>query len=200
MKLRSTLFIVLLLTVLLPPASAFAHTGLDSSSPEKDEKVMQEVTQIEMLFKTKIEDLSNFTLKNGNDEKVPVGSITVKDKTMTGKLDTALPSGSYTVIWKIVGVDGHPITGEYSFSVEKSVIPEATPSENTEQPVQSDNSSATENNNSSANNQQPTSSEPIQEPAKVSSNQSPLMYVGLGVGLFVVVAAILFLINKRRTK
>ncbi|WP_336788494.1 copper resistance CopC family protein [Paenibacillus sp. MMO-177] len=208
MRFRSMIFIALILTLLLP-TSAFAHTGLDSSSPAKDEKVVQKLTQIEMLFKTKIEDLSNFTLKNEKGETLPVSSIDVQDKKMTGKLEAPLPSGSYKIEWKIVGVDGHPITGEYSFSVE--LPPEPTPSET---PVQSDNGlgEATGNNNVKNENGSevddktdvpqttPSVEESNQEKTTESNSQSPLLFVGLGVCLFVLIGLLFYLFNRKKFK
>ncbi|QGG55051.1 copper resistance CopC family protein [Paenibacillus sp. B01] len=224
MKAIKMSFVLLFFTLLLP-ISAFAHTGLDTASPNKDATVQKEITTVEMTFKTTIEDLSTFTLKNDKGEEISVNSISVKEKEMSGQLEQPLATGKYTVDWKIVGVDGHPIKGSYSFAVD---LPVSEQPAATEQPeTDSDANTPAANNNASngtnetgttgnmntgnqtAGNTAPSNAIEQENQAAAEAGESeatqetsnasyPILYIALGAGLFVVVALIGFLISRRR--
>ncbi|CAM4421660.1 copper resistance CopC family protein [Paenibacillus tarimensis] len=123
--------LLLILACIILPVTAEAHTGLKSSVPASGETVQTELSTIEMVFNTKIEDLSSFDLLSEDNEKVPLQEVSVEGTVMTGTLNEALPSGSYKIEWKIVGEDGHPIKGEIPFSVQ---LLEAEGFDNTENP------------------------------------------------------------------
>ena len=48
---------------------------------------------------------------------------------MTGTFTNALENGDYTVVWNIIGADGHPIAGEFSFTVDVPVSETAVENE-----------------------------------------------------------------------
>lgn len=105
------------LLLLLAPATVTAHTGLQSSSPAKGETIDKPLTEIRMEFNTDIEPLSTFELKNDKNETIKVSSIGIDKSIMSGKINPALPNGEYTVSWKIIGRDGHPVENKFSFNI-----------------------------------------------------------------------------------
>lgn len=116
---RNTLITVLVsIMLLLSPIAAYAHTGLQSSSPAKGETVDKPLNEIRMEFNTDIEPLSTFEIKNDKNESFKLSGIDAAKNTMSGRLDTALPNGEYTVTWKIIGRDGHPVENKFSFTVK----------------------------------------------------------------------------------
>ena len=100
--------------------SVFAHTGLSSSVPEDGETIQEEVEHVTLIFNTSIETMSTVRVTDAMGMEVPFAEITVDDKEMKAILEFPLTTGNYQVDWKIVGQDGHPIEGQYSFSIEKS--------------------------------------------------------------------------------
>ena len=100
--------------------SVIAHSGLSSSVPEDGETIQEEVEQVTLMFNTSIETTSTLKVTDEMGEEVQLAEIIVEDKEMKGILESTLTSGSYRVTWKIIGQDGHPIEGEYSFSIESS--------------------------------------------------------------------------------
>jgi copper resistance protein C len=128
MKQMKWMFISVLILVLIAPTGAFAHTGLKSSSPENKQIVKEEVKEISMVFNTDIENLSNFTVKNDQGTEYKVIDKLIKKSTMSGTLEQSLKDGSYTVEWKIIGRDGHPINGTLLFSVEIPAVVSPSPS------------------------------------------------------------------------
>ena len=99
-----------------------AHTGLTSSSPAEGEEVVEDVHEIVLEFNTKIETTSTVKVFNENKEEIIIGNTQVSDNMMTGGFMSPLDNGTYTVEWKIIGADGHPIQGTYSFMVSQDEL------------------------------------------------------------------------------
>ncbi|WP_181438732.1 copper resistance CopC family protein [Paenibacillus sambharensis] len=129
--------LLLFLACIILPVTADAHTGIKSSVPASGETVQTELSTIEMVFNTKIEDLSSFDLLGEHNEKIPLQEVSVEGTVMSGTLSEALPSGSYKIEWKIVGEDGHPIKGEIPFSVQLTEAENPENPENPESPADS---------------------------------------------------------------
>ena len=98
-----------------------AHTGLTSSSPGDGEVVAEDIHEVVLEFNSKIESTSIVKVFNENEEEIIVSNIQVNDHVMTGAFMSPLANGTYTVDWKIIGADGHPIQGNYSFVVSQEV-------------------------------------------------------------------------------
>lgn len=114
-KWGTTLFF-LIITALIFPSAASAHTKLSSSTPKQDETVTSAIQQIQMEFNTTIEPLSSFKL-TGDVGAIDMKELKIDGNIMTGSLNNDLENGVYKVEWKIVGKDGHPIEGDFSFTV-----------------------------------------------------------------------------------
>jgi len=129
----SVLLTLGLLLVLVFPTATWAHSKLESSTPAADAKITESVKEVNLSFNENIdENLSTLKVKNAQGEEVEVSEIKVNQNTMAGTLAAPLPSGSYTVEWKIVGGDGHPVDGTYAFEVdapETSADTEETPAD-----------------------------------------------------------------------
>lgn len=115
----SVLLTLGLLLVLVFPTATWAHSKLESSTPAADAKITESVKEVNLSFNENIdENLSTLKVKNAQGEAVEVSEVKVNQNTMAGTLAAPLPSGSYTVEWKIVGGDGHPVDGTYAFEVD----------------------------------------------------------------------------------
>ncbi|WP_433939394.1 copper homeostasis periplasmic binding protein CopC [Paenibacillus lautus] len=138
----SVLLTLGLLLVLVFPTATWAHSKLESSTPAADAKITESVKEVNLSFNENIdENLSTLKVKNAQGEAVEVSEVKVNQNTMAGTLAAPLPSGSYTVEWKIVGGDGHPVDGTYVFEVdapEAEAAPE-TPADTEETPADTGN-------------------------------------------------------------
>lgn len=112
------LFVFTFIFFWLFTSSTFAHTGLKSSSPADGEVVRREIQKITLTFDTKVEQNSKFTLNDSNGNLITIGDMELNENTIVGNLLEPLKNGDYQLIWKIIGADGHPIEGEFSFSVD----------------------------------------------------------------------------------
>lgn len=128
---KKLLFLLISMLVMIPTIAS-AHTELTSSNPAANQIVKEDLKEIVLTYEGKIESLSTMTLvKDG--QKGPLVSVTPKENQLLGTLSTPLENGSYTIKWSIAGEDGHPITGEIPFTVQKEVKEE--PKAETKQPV-----------------------------------------------------------------
>lgn len=112
-------------------SAASAHSGLTSSSPADGEEVAEDVHEIVLEFNTKIETTSTIKVFNAIEEEIIVSNIQVIDNKMTGAFKSPLDDGEYTVNWKIIGADGHPIPGSYAFVVSQDALVDPVASEET---------------------------------------------------------------------
>ena len=100
---------------------AAAHAYLDHSQPADGAELATPPAVIKLWFSRAIEpSFSRVRVVNAKGKQVDDGKATVSDnepKLIQLGLKS-LPSGKYTVIWRIVALDGHKAKGEFSFSVK----------------------------------------------------------------------------------
>lgn len=108
----------LLLLWMVIPNAASAHTGLETSNPANNETVREHLKEIVMDFETVIEPVSKFTVKDDQGNDYPVSNIVIDQARMSGTMAEPLKDGVYTVTWKIIGLDGHAVDGQFTFRVE----------------------------------------------------------------------------------
>ncbi|MFD0049746.1 copper resistance protein CopC [Actinomycetes bacterium NPDC127524] len=163
---------------LMVPVAASAHTGLESSNPAKGQVITSELKKISLVFESKVENLSTMKVMKGEVE-VPV-SVKVNDSNMTGVLSKPLESGSYKIMWKIVGEDGHPISGEIPFTVnvKKDTEKKLTVKKTTEKTAEQEKKAVSDNS----------------KPEEKSSSSTVFMIV---LGL-ILIAGILLLFKKKK--
>jgi copper resistance protein C len=147
------------------PVAVMAHTGITVSSPTDGEVIADELKRVEMTFSTTFEKaLSKATLLDEAGEEVPYAELIQGDKSMSLRFEEPLPSGAYTVNWKLLGADGHAVEGSYTFSVN---LPEAE----AEQPVEQEQPAEAEQ---PANAEQPAEAEqPVAEAPQAADETEP---------------------------
>lgn len=123
---------VALVLGLMSAAPASAHSNLEASSPENGASV-SDVSEVSLTFGEEIvPDYTTLSLTNANADPVDLAPPTM-DATNTivaARVATApLPDGAYSLAYYIVSIDGHPIEGTVSFTVEGSPAPAPTPTE-----------------------------------------------------------------------
>jgi len=111
------------------PASA--HADLVGTNPV-DESVLESAPEsITLSFNSKLlNSMTELAVTNSSGELIP-GIVADSIQTTASALWPAdLPGDTYTVAYRIVSEDGHPITGSFSFSYPDSVSdPQVSPIE-----------------------------------------------------------------------
>ncbi|MDE5055146.1 copper resistance protein CopC [Niallia taxi] len=119
---KKGLFIFLVSFFFLCTNNAFAHTGLESSTPGNGEIVKEDLRKISLTFETKIEQGSNFTILNSDNKEISVKNLEKTDNQLIGSIASPLENDDYVIKWEIIGIDGHIINGEYTFTVDAPVV------------------------------------------------------------------------------
>jgi methionine-rich copper-binding protein CopC len=105
-----------LLGVLVTAAPAEAHTTLTSSSPAKGATVTSP-TQIRLTFGDPVR-FTGVVVEDAKGGHHEAGKAQAVDNHVTQPVAGVLTPGVYTVGWRVVAPDGHPVTGEYKFTVK----------------------------------------------------------------------------------
>ncbi|MEU8273592.1 copper resistance protein CopC [Microbispora bryophytorum] len=119
---RAFLLLGLLCTVLGAfAAPALAHDTLRSSTPASN-AVVSSLDLIELKFNNNVR-YPVVLLHDAAGQRFPSGTPRTRGAKVLVDVDEPLPSGSYTVVWRVVSADGRPIEGEIPFTVGSSSAP-----------------------------------------------------------------------------
>jgi len=118
-----TLAAVLLASLMLfGGAAAQAHDELVSSDPAANATLTQAPAELNLTYSANlmnIEGGNRVRVVDSTGASVAEGEPQVKGTTVTQplKIKDASADETYTVTWRVVSSDGHPIQGTYTFSV-----------------------------------------------------------------------------------
>jgi methionine-rich copper-binding protein CopC len=115
--------------LLAAPAPALAHDALEGSSPASGATAATAPEEIRLDFserplgvgaEVRVTDPSGTSWSEGSPEVV--------DRSIHQKLRAGAPAGQYTVVWRVVSSDSHPIEGTFGYTVAQgSTTPAAVP-------------------------------------------------------------------------
>ena len=112
-------------------APASAHNVVVGTSPASGSTVTEPPESVDVTFDDVVLDLSAegsstvITVTDADGTDHATGCPTMQDRTVS--VPVALgEGGEYTVDWRIVSADGHPTSGEFSFTYEPPAGAEAT--------------------------------------------------------------------------
>ncbi|MGE6370264.1 copper resistance CopC family protein [Planococcus kocurii] len=117
------IILLLVLTLFSMPLVGQAHTTLSSSSPAEGSVVVESLEEVVLTFGTVVEQGSTMTLES-EGTTYEFDEVLLSDEVMTGTITEELPNAPYTINWKIIGVDGHPIEGVVSFELNVEAVAE----------------------------------------------------------------------------
>ncbi|NUR84946.1 MAG: copper resistance protein CopC [Nonomuraea sp.] len=103
------------LTLALGSQAALAHDSLKSSNPAKDANVAK-LESIDLEYTGRIR-FPTVVLHDAQGKQVTLGQPQADGDKVTVPVPAQLPDGAYTVAWRVVSSDGHPIEGEIPFTV-----------------------------------------------------------------------------------
>ncbi|WP_433216119.1 copper resistance CopC family protein [Microtetraspora malaysiensis] len=111
-------FVVTLLLGTALAMPALAHTSLRSSDPKENSRV-DALTKVNLTFSESVR--YPVVLVRGPDgRQYESGTPAVHGSEVTQAVSGSLPAGKYSVAWRVVSSDGHPIEGEIPFTVTGS--------------------------------------------------------------------------------
>ncbi len=114
---------VLLGVVLAAPVGA--HAALVSMTPEADSTVESPPREVVLDFNESVAATSDAVrVFDPSGQELRGIEVSGTDTTVTATLPESDVDGSYTVDWKVVSADGHPIRGAYLFHLRTATLTE----------------------------------------------------------------------------
>jgi len=110
------------LVALAGAPGAFAHAVLQESSPANDSVVRRSPPAVTLRFSEAVETaFGSIRIYDCGGARVDSGKISKPDqRSVSIRLDRQLPEGSYTVTWRVISADAHPVAGAFVFHVASS--------------------------------------------------------------------------------
>ncbi|MEU1748321.1 copper resistance CopC family protein [Micromonospora arida] len=110
--------LAVLVAVLIPASPAWAHNSLRTATPARDATVPSAPTEVTLEFMQRLDPaFTTIVLTDAAKRKLPTGEPVVTGAKSTVQVTDTLPNGTYTVAYRVVSVDGHPVQGSYPFTV-----------------------------------------------------------------------------------
>ncbi|CAN7378810.1 copper resistance protein CopC [Pseudarthrobacter oxydans] len=111
------------------PASA--HDAAESSTPSDGASLPAPPEQVSVAFNNKPLGIgAAFSVKDASGAEWAEGPVDIVDNVASQKLKAGGPAGEYTVAWRVVSSDSHPIEGTFAFtaaSAGQGAAPAASP-------------------------------------------------------------------------
>lgn len=110
-------FLVLAATVLGLAGPAAAHDAAESSTPAQGESVAVPPEQVSVTFNNNPLGIgASISVKDAAGTEWADGPVQIVDNAAVQKLRSGGPAGAYTVAWRVVSSDSHPIEGTFGFT------------------------------------------------------------------------------------
>ncbi|MGC4759106.1 copper resistance CopC family protein [Micromonospora trifolii] len=110
--------LAVLVAVLIPASPAWAHNSLKTATPARDATLSSAPAEVTLEFMQRLDPaFTTIVLTDAAKRKLPTSDPVVTGAKSTVQVTDTLPNGTYTVAYRVVSVDGHPVQGSYPFTV-----------------------------------------------------------------------------------
>ena len=107
--------------LLVLATAAFAHLKVSNTSPEDGATLSGPVRTLRVWFNQEPDvPLSKLELEGPAGSMNVEGLHTMGEKDLMARVTGRMPDGSYTARWRTAGDDGHVLTGEWSFTIDRA--------------------------------------------------------------------------------
>jgi methionine-rich copper-binding protein CopC len=115
-------------TMLLGAVPASAHDAAESSSPAQGATVPMPPEQVSITFNNNPLALgSQIRVNDAAGTNWAEGDVEIVDNVASQKLKEGAPAGLFTVVWRVVSSDSHPIEGNFTFTATSGATGSAAP-------------------------------------------------------------------------
>lgn len=109
-------------------APAVAHDALTGSNPPDGSTVATPPPSVDLTFgEPPLGIGAEVQVTGPGGAVVGDGDLVLTDTTVSQPLAAELPAGAYAVAWRVTSSDGHPISGELSFTATAGTVPAPAP-------------------------------------------------------------------------
>ena len=101
---------------------ALAHNVLISTDPGNGASLAAGPSKISLTFDQYVQgaDVNQIAVTGPNGGQWAEGPISVVNNTISAPLRPLGPAGKYTVGYRVLSADGHPVTGDFTFTLTKA--------------------------------------------------------------------------------
>ncbi|WP_461188937.1 copper resistance CopC family protein [Arthrobacter sp. Z4-13] len=100
---------------------AAAHDAAESSTPAQGASVAAPPEQVSVTFNNNPLGIgSSFSVMDASGAEWADGPVDIVDNVASQKLKAGGPAGQYTVTWRVVSADSHPIEGTFTFTASSA--------------------------------------------------------------------------------
>jgi methionine-rich copper-binding protein CopC len=101
---------------------ALAHNVLISTDPGKGASLDTGPAKITLTFDAPVQggDINQISVLGPDKSQWAEGSVEISSNVVTAAVRPLGPAGTYTVGYRILSADGHPVEGEYTFTLTKA--------------------------------------------------------------------------------
>jgi methionine-rich copper-binding protein CopC len=104
--------------LLLGAAPAYAHARLESSTPADGSSVASAPDTVSLTFSDDIQaEFASMTLVGPDGTNYQTGDVSASSGTVTTSVKPLGPAGAYTIGYRVVSDDGHPVQGKVAFTL-----------------------------------------------------------------------------------
>jgi LPXTG-motif cell wall-anchored protein len=114
---------------------AHAHTSLELSTPSNNQSIEFIPTELSATFDEDLieiegEVVNTLELQGSDGAIYALSAATIAGPVVSAKVgDGDYPAGNYLLKYRVVSADGHPVTGEITFSTQSATTIGSTPAE-----------------------------------------------------------------------
>lgn len=171
---RGWVLLAALLFAMLSSAPAAAHTNVISTNPSDGQSLSAAPQSVSVRFAADLLTAgARLVATDASGTQVDVGEATVDGGMVTATWPTSATSGQFTVAYRAVARDGHPLQGSFEFGIAPKKGSADTPEASAPPPLDSASPAAA---------QEPANSEP--------SGVNPLVWALLAAGVLGIAALI----------
>lgn len=129
---RRTAVVALALALASIATPAWAHASLVSSTPAAGERFDERPAAVGLEFSEAMSTPAYVVVTAPDGQRADEGEVRVEDRDVVVDLADGDGEGTYSVAFRVVSVDGHPVTGRFSFVVGDEPLDEQVPAERAE--------------------------------------------------------------------
>jgi len=113
------------------PIAAFAHGAMVQATPAVDSNVLTAPTEVSIEFDGKLQIIGNTNVNSvevtdNQGQLISSPTSVVEGNKISTKLQLTDVTGLVSVHYRIVSEDGHPVEGDYSFTVGETPVANGT--------------------------------------------------------------------------
>jgi methionine-rich copper-binding protein CopC len=107
----------IVLALLAPVSAASAHDVLTGTNPGNGQRVEVLPDAIELTFSSMPLAIgTTVNIEDAGGKDWAAGEVKIVDNVVSQPVSPGTPAGEYTVNWRVVSSDGHPIEGAFGFT------------------------------------------------------------------------------------